>query len=434
MSIKTRRFIFYFFVALFVLVGSFLTLTSRGYRIDLSSFEVQETGGIYLSSTPQKVKISLDGESIKNQSGLLQKGTLIDGLSPDTYGVSLQLAEYTPWTKQVDVESGGVAVFDSVVLVSNSEPVLLSDSTGSRLAAEGSHIALESGGGVTLNDTLVFGHEIVSLSEGGALLTRSTQTGNYYLTNAFEPEESLNLTLTFNNLKESRLSLPGYVTLQSVEPYPYNDRRFIVSTDRAIYLLNTDRLTLEQIALGPNEFWVEGTNTVFWVEDESIVSYNLTFRTKDAVLDLEELELRTIDRASPYENGWLILSNGILAMAQNGELTPIAKAVSDFWISPERGRIVFLKENGVLAEYSPESDLVLELESSGALDKIAWYESSAHLLVLGSGKLTFTEVDSRNPVYRVDIADNVLDFAYSSDTSFVTYLTPEGVWQKRITK
>ena len=90
MPIKVRKILFLTLTIIFVLMGTILVLYSRGARFDFKNWEIVQTGGIYLKTEPVDVEIQVDGEPVKNKSGLLQSGTLINNLKPGTYKIFIQ--------------------------------------------------------------------------------------------------------------------------------------------------------------------------------------------------------------------------------------------------------------------------------------------------------------------------------------------------------
>ncbi|MEX2054318.1 MAG: hypothetical protein WD883_02150 [Candidatus Colwellbacteria bacterium] len=434
MSIKTRRLLFYSFVFLFLIIGTVLVLNSRGYHLDWKTLQIKATGGIYINSTPTKAQIFIEDESIKNQTGLLQRGTLIDSLASDGYRIRVENQGYSTWEKIVPVQPGTVSVFDAIVLIPDEEPGLVATSTARVMAASGRHLALETGGGVSLNGDTVFGHEIISITESGSLLTRSTATGNYYLANAFEPDENLNLTLTFNNLKDELLGLPGAVEIKKILPYPYNDRRFIVSTERAIYLLDTERPSIEQIALGVSDFYIQGQNSVAWVEDSSIKLFNLPLRTNNLAVNLGELSTDGITDIKNTSGGWLVLDSSGRLLLYSGSEAPqvLANEVIDFKLSPNGEYIAAVRTSGPMLVYDFLEEVAIEISTPSPAQQSAWFKDSAHLLVLAGDNLIFTEISAISPLNQVVLSRGVYSFAYTPQATFVQFSTPHGIFQKRI--
>ena len=433
MSIKTRRFLFYSLVCIFILLGTFLVLNSRGYRLDFKNFQLEATGGIYLSSTPTKTLIELDGEKIKNEAGLLQQGTLIDNLLPGEYVLSVQLDNHSSWKSSIEVESGTVSVFDSIILVPEIEPLQISDSLADRIVASGEHLGVEAGGGVSINGTLVYGHEIVALSDSGTILTRSTVTSNYYLANAFKPDENLNLSLIFNNLKSEKLGLPGAIDIKEVTFYPYNDQRFIASTQQAIYIFDINRLTIEQIALGVSDFFVQGQNSVAWIEDNQLKTFNLPLRTTTVALDLASQGITDISLEQLHDTslGWFALNKaGDLSLwTQSNAPEVIDTNVKTFALSPNEENIAVLKNDGTLYAYNFEEEERTSIDSSTSINEMVWFNDSMHLFILKGNSLIFDDISSANLENGITIGADIKSFSYTGDDTII-FSNQSGVWER----
>lgn len=431
MSIKTRRFLFYSLVIFFLVIGSFLVLNSRGYRIDWKTFQVEATGGIYVSSIPTKTEITLDGEGIKNQTGILQQGTLIDDLLPGKYNLSISLPGYSSWQKSVSVESGTVAVFDSIVLVPDIEATELTQETGNKIVAAGKHMAVESPSGVTLNGTQVFGHQIVALSESGTLITKSITTDNYYLANAFDPAENLNLTLTFNNLKGEKLGLVGAVDIKKVLPYPYTDRRFVIATNQALYLLDVEKLSIEQIVTEVNNFFLQGTNNIVWVKDNQIKSFSLPLRTETLALDLANLGVESSFVDLVHTSlGWLgITPGGELVLLEANQSSPLDFGVKQITLSPDGENVAILGHNGSVSVYNLIDREEIQIDVSGLVRDLAWFKDSVHLLLLRGDKLIFADMMGVGSNNEVVLAEGVQAFSYAKNSA-VIFSNISGIWSR----
>ena len=398
---------------------------------------MEATGGIYISSNPAKIQIELDGEKIKNEAGILQRGTLIDNLLPREYSLNVKFDGYSPWEKNVKVKSGTVSVFDSIILVPEIEPAQISESSPRKIVSSGKHLAVEAGGGVSLDETLVFGHEIVILTDSGTLLTKSTATDNYYLANAFEPDDNLNLTLMFNNLKSEKLSLPGAVDIKKALPYPYNDRRFIVATNQALYVLDVDKQTIEQITLGINDFFIQDQNSIAWIEDQEIKMFNLPLKSETVALDLNSIEVEGSSlkevRNTPY--GWLTLNtNDELVIWNRDNVSEVlATGVQSFLLSPNGEHVAVLGKNDSLVVYNFENEETSEsLDIATSVRDFAWFKDSTHIILLKGETLIFAEVSETGPGNNVTLAEGVSSFSYPGGDT-VNFSNASGVWEKIIT-
>ncbi|MFH1694737.1 MAG: hypothetical protein ABH880_03215 [Patescibacteria group bacterium] len=394
--------------------------------MDFENFDLVRTGGIYLSSNPSQASISLNGEFQNNKSGILQKGTLITNLVPGEYRVELREEGRFGWIKNLDVVSGEVSVFDTIVLLKNPDPQILKEGLFTNFDAKGPHLALEVNGSVQLDGTQVLGHRIISLTESGTIITKSDQTSNYYLASVFNPEEGLNLSLIFNNLKESRLGLPGVLQLKRVLPIPNKDKLFVVSTDKAIYLLDIDRPNIELLTSSYDYFDLQDNGTLVWVDGSTLHSFNFLLRNDSEVLDLGDKGL-VVKKIARINEGWLILEGGVLSIRSGENIIPLGNA-TDFTISPSGDKIAVLDGGRNLYVYNPKTKLTFS-GLGQAVENIVWYEDEAHIFVLEGGALYFRDITKGLPVNSFELDKGVSKLVYRRGENKVFISKESGIWE-----
>lgn len=400
MSVKIRRALFISLTTIFIIAGVVLVLYSRGARFDFKSWEIVQTGGIYLKTEPTDVRIELDGESIENKSGFLQSGTLINNLEPGIYKVSVQAENYHSWEKEIRVESSTVAVFEGIILFPTQERELVASPTDK--------FYLEFSGGIV------------------------------------SQAERARLTSLFNQLKESQLRLPGPVPINKILPYPYNERKFIVMTDRALYSLDTERQVVSQISSRAKDFTLSG-NDVFWFEDRGFFTFNLILRNQSRVNLPPEL------RVAEWKEIQVSPSGEIIAVLKNdGELiiwnrsinkvTSFDKNTSHFVFSPNSNKITFITQGNLLNVYgikdgAQKEKFILENTSGrwSKIEEIVWHEDNNYLFLKDEeSKLYFVEINDYPPVNVVEIASQIKSFIYSKDDDSLYYETPTGLWRVKL--
>ena len=111
----TRRKIFYGLAALFLLVAPLVILHSRGYIVDLRSFNLVPTGGIFIKTVESGVRVFLD-KNLARETSFISRGALISNLLPGRYTVRVEKEGYQPWSKVVRVRDGEVIEFRSIFL------------------------------------------------------------------------------------------------------------------------------------------------------------------------------------------------------------------------------------------------------------------------------------------------------------------------------
>jgi len=204
------------------------------------------------------------------------------------------------------------------------------------------------------------------------------------------------------------LDLPGAVDIKKVLPYPYNDHRFVVATNQALYLLDVDKLTLEQIAMGVNDFFIEGQNNIAWVKEGQVKLFNLPLRSETVALELgaDNGPLRDLKDVS---STWLALNESGEFVSLNLKSDPetIGSSVKSFSLSPKEEDIAILKQNGSLSIYNLESKISVDIDSSGVTTDTAWFKDAVHIFLLKGSTLIFAEVSNAHLENSVVLAKDV---------------------------
>ncbi|QQG45112.1 MAG: hypothetical protein HYW89_03895 [Candidatus Sungiibacteriota bacterium] len=116
MQKRTRRFLFYFLVSIFLAASPVLIVYSLGYKFDLIKGAVQKTGGIFIKSKTRGLALFLDGNFAKENS-LISGGALLIDLKPANHFVRLEKTGFHPWSKKVEVKPEIVTELRNIYLV-----------------------------------------------------------------------------------------------------------------------------------------------------------------------------------------------------------------------------------------------------------------------------------------------------------------------------
>ena len=400
MPVKIRKILFIASIFTFVLMGAILILYSRGARFDFSSWEIVQTGGIYLKTEPADVEIQVDGEPVKNKSGLLQSGTLINNLKPETYKIFIQAQNYHSWEKEIRVASSTVAVFDGIILFPKQKAELAASPTDKFL--------LELKGEPVSDSRLA---ELSSL---------------------------------FNQLKESQLRLPGPVPINKVSPYPYNDRKFIIMTDRALYALDAEKRAVSQVSSRAKDFTFAG-NEVFWFDDKGLFSFNLILRNQSQINFPQELKVAEWHKIASSPSGEIVAilrkdNELVIWNRSTAKVTSLGKGITHFVFSPDSKKIAFATETGSLNVYgvkngAQEEKYILEGISNPwiGITGFSWHEDNNYLFLEDNErKLYFVEVNDYPPVNVVEAATQIKNFIYSKDDGSLYWEDAQGVWRVKL--
>lgn len=440
MTLKTRRIIFYLFAVLFLLAATAAVFYSLGYRFDLRSWQVMEVGGIYIKSAPAKPEILLNGKPVKGKSGIFQAGTLITNLTPGSYSVHVQKSGYYPWEKEVTVKSGNVASFDYVILAPKTEGALVASSTLS-FYVQDSRIIRKTKSGLLFGEARIPGDEVISFTSAGTVISVDKDE-IYYLSNIFDLSSSLNLNAVFNNLKQERLNLPGEVPVVQLAPFPFNDRKFIVMSKRAIYSVDTERLTIEQLDKSASKFTLAGSELI-WANEAGIHSFNLVFRTRSTLSPLpQNVRPESIKELDASPSGALLVilkDNGELMLfsRKTNTFTTLSRAATSFAIAPNEKSVVFLENDRTLFSYfltdftdERRENLLTRIADIPGARNLVWHKNSAYLFVLDRGdSLRFIEISPFPPANEAVIETGVKRFAYDAARSTLYYDDGESIRQ-----
>ncbi len=133
MSKKFRDFLFWFFVFIFIIVTSILSLYASGYKFNLSwppNFNrlLVKTGTLALDSNPKNALVYLDGDLLLQNSwrpwskNYLSTPVKIKNLLPGEYEVTIEKSGYWPFQKKINISSGQTTFLEDVSLFKADNP------------------------------------------------------------------------------------------------------------------------------------------------------------------------------------------------------------------------------------------------------------------------------------------------------------------------
>ncbi len=116
MTKKTRTILFFICVFLFALTAPTVILYSQGYRFDLATKKVVQTGGLYLKISPRNVQVYINGK-LKSTTSIFSNSSLVKNLLPKTYAVEIRKDGYYSWQKTLEVKEKQATEAKNIVLI-----------------------------------------------------------------------------------------------------------------------------------------------------------------------------------------------------------------------------------------------------------------------------------------------------------------------------
>ena len=115
MTKRTKRWLFYSSVGIFLLLSYVIIMYAQGYKYSFSENKFLRTGAISLK-TNIDAKIFL-ADKLEGGTSFFGNSFSIDRLLPKRYRLTVQKDNYSDWSKTVTVEDGLVVDFPNIILL-----------------------------------------------------------------------------------------------------------------------------------------------------------------------------------------------------------------------------------------------------------------------------------------------------------------------------
>jgi len=439
MTLKTRRYIFWLFLALFILVGTGAIFYSNGWRLDLEdcSFysmsactSIQRTGGVFVKTQQKGISIKIDDEVFSDKSGMLQNGTLISNLLPKSYYLEIEKEGYQTWQKNVEVEPALVSKLAKVILVPNlieSQALPLANKVNSFYQSAKEETVFQNSNGLYYNQKNIplklRGDKFVLWNEpGDAFITFDSVKGIYYLNRLNDLSKIFNISASFNNLNKNQ-------KIEKIIFHPADQEKLIIESNKKIYILDVTRLKLEKISEDQLFVWTVQNPNIYYIkeaETTGVYSFNLILKNETLLYGFSNEEADEILEISADNGKTGILKekgNILIVSFQNKELEKISVSnAKNIVFSPDKRKISFTGADNKISVYLLENEVeelskgkgeIIELgfysDNYLRIKSTAWYKDSNHLLIeyldpKNQLHIDFIEIDSRLPVNRYELA------------------------------
>ena len=421
-----------------------VTLYSQGYRFDYKTIAIRKVGGVFVRSEPTDAFIFLDGKQIKNQSWLLQNGTLISNLIPDTYTLELKKDGYRPWRKLVTIEPSLVTEADAIMLIPDTAPISFDSNVISVRISGTNVIEQKSDGSLRINNEkhMATGTLLAVSPDQKSGLFLNSKGSLHFIRDLEAGSSILNISLLFNNLLERILQVSEKATIAYIAYHPNDSQKLFVGTKKAVYLMDKEKLTLALLEGGGVHYFKVTNNGFFWVNDKNeLRRYDYKNRERETVMtdvgDIKDIEVLS----NSSEIGFAILKKDGSLWLFNPNLTEKSEAADQaklFVFSPDNQKIVFIDRDGKiniqsLVKKEKKASFILPIE--GEIDSLLWWRDSGHLFIrYTDGKIYFTETDGIMPVNSYLLSENINAYAYDSNRDVLFMLQGTNLLRFSLTK
>ncbi|MBU0646381.1 PEGA domain-containing protein [Patescibacteria group bacterium] len=117
MGIKTRKILYFTFLAAFFISAPLVVLYTAGYRYNFGSGKIVQTGVLSVTSEPKGADIFIDNEKQRSKSP-----AVIDNVFPGEHEIRLEKDGYLPWGKKLTIQAKETTFVNQVALFADQVP------------------------------------------------------------------------------------------------------------------------------------------------------------------------------------------------------------------------------------------------------------------------------------------------------------------------
>lgn len=405
MTKKTRKLILYCLILGFFLAAGGFLFYSFGWSLNPTAngfFTFKKTGAVFLKVWPADALIKINGKSYSPKRDMFGNSgsELIKGLLPGNYQIEVLKENFSPWKKNLTVEAG---------LISGASKIF------------------------------IFPKEIPAES------VSRQEAEKFWLTDNKKEE----IKKIFLSLKQKQLKMPGDVPVTQIIPYPFDTSKSIITTQKAVYILDRQSFSLEILTLNPvKALTVSDSEIAFFDWQDNLQIYNLDSRKITEKIPFKLLnETKKIAFSKSNIRIALLDNKGNLFVYNRTqkELKQITDAnkdegIKEFKFSPDSKKIAALTQNGeievvFLEEYRQDFKIAagekikLNLSSNSQPLDFDWLPKIlGHLIINYPDRIIAAEIDNRPPTNWWVLGENIEGFAFDKENNL--YFLKDGQFLK----
>lgn len=416
MTLRTRKGIFYLFTLLFVVVGAYLVLLTQGIAIDWAKLKLVRSGAIYLHTVPPDASILINKVPHRSADSILSRGTLVKNLLPRTYRVEVMNDGYYPWEKDLAVEEGLVASASNIVLWPKKMPeqTIASSSVKNFWIAEGGAITQTDEGALRFGAHALKGARIVEADPNTDEVVTKDLKGTYFAANLADLRGAVNISALFASLEARAVSSTKPAAIIALAAHPFSPEKLFVATNRALYMLDLKRETLQWMIALPSLARITVTDNEVFASDNagnfSGINLLLNTASRFSIATTTVAEVNTNPSGTKF---FVLDKQGKLFEYDRAAATStrIAENINSFFLSPDEKRLALVHKDrtvGVLylenvagdTQIAAGTEVPIAVPNTLPSSEIApmWIpDIPNYLLVKNNADVFAAEIDPRTP-------------------------------------
>jgi len=434
MTLRTRRYIFWIFLALFLVIGAGAVFYSAGWRISARNCEteniwecldIERTGAVFLETKQKGISISVNEKIFKDKPGIIQTGTLIKNLFPGEYSVKIEKDGYKAWEKKVEVEPQLVSRLSGIILVPekpDAQEILIPEKISDFSFSGKGDAVFENSESIyyyNFKDSplKLRGSEFISWnSDNTSFIAKDSSKNVLYLYKTSDLSKIFNISASFGNLKKNS-------PITEISFHPADPDKMIIQTKSGIDIFDSARLRLEPVSEGkiiswtldnPNVYHIKGikSGTSTEISKYGVFSFNLILKNETLVYEFSEE-----DEFNPGADPQISVKGKTAFVAENGKFFILNvqsktarkenEKIKFALFSPDGKKIAVVGANDAIEilflEDSAQKSEIEFYSSSLGVKKVFWHKDSGYIFAEyadgdDNSVIGFSETDCRLPI------------------------------------
>lgn len=385
-----RKFLFWTFFLIFLIIGPNLLLYLQGYRFDFEKRKIVKTGGLFIKTLPKEAEIYINRKFIK-KTDFVFGSLFIQNLLPKKYEIEIKKEGFFSWKKNLEVKEQIVTEAKNIFLFPSDLTFKIIDSgiENFYFSPDGKKIILLTKDGEGAWSLKLYDVEKKVKSH---LVSEKnlSPSGAKFINLEFEQNEKLLKLVTEIQEKSEVFNLDfssAMTKLKKVEKEKTNEKILsIKKIERDLYVLDNEG----------NFFKNQQKINILPLPIEKETKYFIESGAKNIIL---------ISQGQNNEKTFFLFDS------ESGTFEKVFENGKGFVFSPDKKKIaffsqfeiwIFFLENGdKLEKNTGEKKMLLRL--SKEVEGVFWF-NSYYLFFVSEGKIKVAETDMRDTINIAEIA------------------------------
>lgn len=403
---KIRLIVFIILCILFLVFGPTTVFYSLGYRFDFETKKIIQTGGLFVKAVPTQVEIYINNKLVK-KTDLFFGSALIQNLLPKKHKIEIVKDGYHSWKKELEIKEKQVVEIKNVVLFPKDPgfTLLTKNVENFWFFPDGKKIILKEKEEETWALKL---YDLNKRVKSHLLNERDVSKKGVDLFNLKFLENSKEITLEVGSNEELK-----YFSLEiDKKPLLLKETKPALIPENVIFYQSFDG----------NIYFLDKLGFVF----KSDSSFQVKEKMNEIAFPIEA-ETKYQLRIFP---GYIFLEAGenlYLLNPDSKSFEEFFERIKDLKISPDKKKVVYFSKHEIWLLFLETRKQQFLSRFSKEIGDVFWLNSD-YLVFNTEEKIKITEIDDRDRINIVDLAEFKEPKIFFNQTDKRIYILSEGIF------